>query len=96
MTTIKITETAIITLPIYLKRGDDYMAILGLVEGRNDRYVEVHARTSGISIWQHMDAAGVVKEVMDREEVTEAQFKEAYDVALGRIRYAVEPITPEP
>lgn len=89
--TIKITENNQVQLPIYIKKGDGrYVAIMGPVEGKPDRFKEVQATTSMVATYGHMDAGSTIKEIMSGEEVTREEFIAAFHEVTDRIQAAVQ------
>ena len=89
--TIKITANNEVQLPIYIKKGDGrYVAIMGPVEGKPDRFKEVQVTTSMVATYGHMDAGSTIKEIMSGEEVTKKEFLEAYIETTDRINQAAQ------
>lgn len=85
-TTIKITDTAEVRLPIYIKEDDGrYLAILGLAPGKADKYSEMQVRERMIATWHHMDAQDVIKAIMGKEQIGYDEFIAAYESALREI-----------
>ena len=90
--TIKITRSNEVTLPIYIKKGDGrYVAIMGPVGDRPDRFNEVQVSHAMVATYSHMDAAATIKEIMGGDEVTREEFIAALQVATDRIQAAVQP-----
>ena len=84
--TIKITDTAEVKLPIYIKEGDGrYLGILGLAPGETGRYSEMQVREHMVATWHHMSAEGVIKAIMGNEQVGFDEFLCAYESAIRKI-----------
>lgn len=90
--TIKITETAEVALPFYVKKGEGrYAAVMSQVEGRKDRFNEVQVSHSMIATYGHMDTVAALREIMDGVQVEREEFMASFLAAQERIQNAVNP-----
>jgi hypothetical protein len=80
-----------IPLPLYVKVGDKYIAVIGPVEDRADRFILISVNEKMIAAWNHQDKIDVLRDTAAGVEITEEAFQEAYDETLARIKTMATP-----